>query len=310
MFPLLAFIVGMLTATQSRINGQLSHILGNGFMAAVVSFGSGLIVLSVVNLISSRKKLALRQVVTAVKSGRLKPWQVIGGMGGGFFVAIQSIAVPQVGVALFSITSIGGQTVASLLVDKLGISPRGKQAISPVRVFVAVTILFAVTLSVYPDLGKASFKFLPVILGLIVGCVVSFQQAINGQVNEVSREPLSTALINFMMGSFVLLIALAINLLTGAHINSFPHTWWLYLGGMCGVAFIAVSAHVVKHLGILNFILFSVAGQLVAAVFIDWAFPTPSAKLTSWLISGTVMTIVSVAISRFLTRDKKSPSLD
>jgi transporter family-2 protein len=231
---------------------------------------------------------------------------VIGGMGGGFFVAVQSIAVPQLGVALFSITSIGGQTVASLVVDKLGISPRGKQAISPIRIFLAVAILFAVTLSVFPDLGKANFKLLPVILGLIVGCVVSFQQAINGQVNEVSKEPLSTALINFLMGTSVLMIALAVNLLTGAHVNHFPHTWWLYMGGMCGVAFIAVSAHVVKHLGILNFILFSVAGQLVAAVFIDWAFPTPSAKLTGYLISGTAMTLLAVASSRLFIGEKKA----
>jgi transporter family-2 protein len=305
MFPLLAFIVGMLTATQSRINGQLSHVLGNGLMAAIVSFGSGLIVLTTVNLISQGKRSALARVIHSLRSGQLKPWQVIGGMGGGFFVAVQSITVPQIGVALFSITSIGGQTLASLLVDKLGISPRGKQAISPVRVFVAVAILLAVTVSVFPDLGKASFKFLPLILGLIVGCIVAFQQAINGRVNEVSQEPLSTALINFMMGTFVLAIALGVNQLTGAHINAFPHQWWLYAGGMCGVAYIAVSAHVVKHLGILNFILFSVTGQLVAAVFIDWAFPTPRAKLTSYLVSGTAMTLAAVAISRFLSREKK-----
>jgi transporter family-2 protein len=306
MFPFLAFIVGILTAAQSRINGQLSHVLSNGLMAAIVSFGSGLIILSIVNFASARKRTALNRVVSAVKFGSLKPWQVIGGMGGGFYVAVQSISVPQLGVALFSITAIGGQTFASLLVDKFGISPRGKQAISPVRVFIAITILIAVTISVYPDLGKASFKFLPVILGLVVGCIVSFQQAINGQVNEVSQEPLSTALINFIMGTFVLVIALGVNLLTGAHINPFPHTWWLYLGGLCGIAFIAVSAHVVKHLGILNFILFSVAGQLVAAVFIDWVFPSPNAKLTGYLISGTALTLLAVASSRIFTQDKKA----
>jgi transporter family-2 protein len=304
MFALRAFMVGILTATQSRLNGQLSHDLGNGYLAAVISFGSGLAILIFLNFISRKRHAAIKSVLVALKEKRLLPWETIGGMGGGFFVAVQSIAVPQIGVALFSISTIGGQTAASLLVDKWGVSPRGKQAITPIRIFVALATLLSVTISVVPSLRNSAFKWLPVVVAIFVGAVVSFQQAINGRVNEISKEPLSTALVNFIMGTSVLVIALATNLSTGGHVNAFPHQWWLYLGGTCGLIFIAVSAHVVKHLGILNFILFSVTGQLTAAIAIDWLFPSDGARVTSYLITGTVMTLLAIGTSRFFSKQK------
>ena len=298
MYQLLAIIVGALTAIQSRLNGQLSAKLHNGIMAAVISFGSGLIILSIINMVSKSKRTGLKNVYTAVRTGKIKFWITIGGMGGGFFVAIQSITVPIIGVALFSIATIAGQTTSSLLVDKLGVSPRGKQPISFSRLLIAVATLMAVTISVYPDLSSSNFHFIPIVLGLIVGTVIAFQQATNGRVNEISQQPVATAWINFAMGTFVLIIALGINISSGARINTFPTQWWLYLGGLCGCVFIAVSAHVVKHLGVLNFVLFTVTGQLIAAVIIDWLFPTSTAKVSGYLIAGVLFTLFAIALSQ------------
>ena len=42
-----AVLVGVLTATQARINGSLGLAFGDGLVAALVSFGSGLVVLIV-----------------------------------------------------------------------------------------------------------------------------------------------------------------------------------------------------------------------------------------------------------------------
>jgi transporter family-2 protein len=44
----LAAISGVMIALQARANGELSHLIGNGVEAALVSFGSGLIIISII----------------------------------------------------------------------------------------------------------------------------------------------------------------------------------------------------------------------------------------------------------------------
>ncbi|MEJ0014083.1 MAG: DMT family transporter [Actinomycetota bacterium] len=92
-------------------------------------------------------------------------------------------------------------------------------------------------------------------------------------------------------------IALGINLYQGGSIGHLPKGILVYLGGPIGVVFIAVSAHIVKHLGILNFILFSVAGQLIGALLLDWLAPAAHTKISAYLITGTTMTLIAVVSS-------------
>jgi len=304
LYPLLAVVVGALTAVQSRLNGQLSKDIHNGLAAAIISFGSGWIVLFILCFGIKVERQGLRNIWKAVNSGRLKRWEVIGGMGGGFFVATQSITVPKLGVAIFTIATVGGQTVASLLVDKLGIGPAGKKQVTIPRIFAAVMTLFAVTIAVFPDLSHATFSAIAVAMTLVVGVVISFQQALNGRVNVVATRPLATAFLNFLMGTFVLAIALAINLGNGGAIGHLPTTAWLYLGGPIGVIFIATSAYVVKHMGILNFVLTSVTGQLIGALALDWLAPAAHTKVSSYLVTGVIMTLGSILISRYFERRK------
>ena len=304
LYPLLAVLVGALTAIQSRLNGQLSKDIHNGLAAAIISFGSGWIVLFILCFGIKVERQGLRNIWKAVNSGRLKRWEVIGGMGGGFFVATQSITVPKLGVAIFTIATVGGQTVASLLVDKLGIGPAGKKQVTIPRIFAAVMTLFAVTVAVFPDLSHATFSAIAVAMTLVVGVVISFQHALNGRVNVVATRPLATAFLNFLMGTFVLAIALAINLGNGGSIGHLPTTAWLYLGGPIGVIFISTSAFIVKHMGILNFVLTSVTGQLIGALALDWLAPAAHTKVSSYLVTGVIMTLGSILISRYFERRK------
>lgn len=302
MYGFLAAFVGALTSLQSRLNGQLSKDIHNGIAAALVSFGVGYICLILITAFSVKDRQALIAMWSAIKHKRLQKWEIIGGMGGGFFVAVQATTVPMIGVAIFSICTIAGQTASSLLVDKWGISPRGKQHITLPRIFAAVMTLSAVTLAVFPDLGKSTFKFAPVIFALIVGAVVSFQQAVNGRVNEHAKRPLATAWLNFLMGSFVLIIALAIDLARGATIGAFPSNPWVYFGGPIGLVFISVSAFAIKHTGVLTFIMYSVSGQLAGAILLDWLLPTSDHPVTSYLIFGTLLTLLSIAASQVMTK--------
>ena len=304
LYPFLAIVVGALTAVQSRLNGQLSKDIHNGIAAAIISFGTGWLVLFILCFGLKEERAGLANIWKGVKSGRLARWEIIGGMGGGFFVATQSITVPKLGVAIFTIATVGGQTAASLLVDKIGLSPAGKKKITIPRIFSAIMVLFAVTVAVFPDLAHATFSLIAVAVTLFVGVVISFQQALNGRVNVVARRPLATAFLNFVMGTIVLAVALAINLGNGGTIGSLPTHPWIYLGGPIGVIFISVSAFAVKRMGILNFVLSSVTGQLIGALALDWFAPAAHTSVNSFLITGVLMTLGSILLGRYFERRK------
>ena len=56
-----------------------------------------------------------------------------GGLGGAMYVASQSITVATLGVALFTVCIVAGQTGNSLLVDRLGLGPRRRRTRSRPR---------------------------------------------------------------------------------------------------------------------------------------------------------------------------------
>jgi transporter family-2 protein len=304
MFAVFAVLIGVVVAIQSRINGQLSADLNNGLAAALVSFLTGLTLVTILVFGFKRERAALFRIFTAVKSKQLVTWEVMGGILGGFFVAAQSAVVPQIGVALFTISVVAGQTVSSLLVDKAGITPSGKQKITKPRIIGAIATLIAVGIAVFPDLTNSEFRFLPLIFSLIVGVFASIQQGMNGRVNVVAGRPLATAWLNFASGTVVVIIALSINLALGATIDSFPNNFWVYTGGSAGLIFVAVSAFIIKHLGVLNFVILNIAGQLIGAVLIDWIFPAKAGSLNGYLIFGTFVTIASIAVSRLYEAKK------
>ncbi len=307
MYIVLAVLVGALTAAQSRFNGELSHQIHNGIGAGLISNTVGCSILIAIALLFKKERQGIVRTISAVRSGRISWWEMSGGLGGTIFLSTQGVVVPEIGVALFTISLVGGQTVSSLLVDKIGLTPSGKKPVTVTRMAIAAITLTAVTIAVYPDLGNSTFKFLPIILSVIAGVVVAFQQAVNARVNVVSERPLATTFFNFTIGVFFLTVALAINIARGGTIGHLPTSPWLYLGGPCGLIFIAVSAYALKHIGLLNFITFSVSGQLIGALLFDWLAPSANTTISGYLLTGTAMTLVAVVTSRFLNF-RKNPA--
>ncbi|MEJ1229893.1 MAG: DMT family transporter [Galbitalea sp.] len=82
----LVTLCGASVALQSRINGQLGSDLGDGFVAALISFGSGLVIIALVLIVSRAGRAGIRTVGAAIRSGRLPWWHTAGGIAGGLFV--------------------------------------------------------------------------------------------------------------------------------------------------------------------------------------------------------------------------------
>jgi transporter family-2 protein len=93
-------------------------------------------------------KVGARNLKGAVTRGEIPRLTLFAGALGGSFVAIQTHVVPLIGVALYSVASIAGQTAASLGVDRLVITGGGKKTITWRRVGAALFTVVAVFISV------------------------------------------------------------------------------------------------------------------------------------------------------------------
>jgi transporter family-2 protein len=293
---LLAALSGAMIALQARANGELSHRLDNGLQAALVSFGSGLIIIFVITLFNSKIKEGIKKLRQSVDNKEIARWKLFAGALGGSFVAIQSQIVPLIGVAIFSVASIAGQTAMSLIVDRIGLTGGGKKLISPRRVLAAFLTVVAVLVSVLDRIDAKNLSMFAVIVGVIGGAIVGVQRALNGQINEHSQQSFTTSLVNFTTGTVFLLILIVVGLiLDGNELSALPSgPWWIYTGGIIGVIYIAFTSTIVQHLGVLTFTLFSVGGQLVASLVIDLISPTDGVSVSAYLVTGIVMTYAGV----------------
>ncbi len=259
--PLAAAVLsGACVAGQQRINGDLGQSLDDPLLAAVVSFGTGLLLMAF--LVVRRKARAALAGLAAV------PWWTrIGGLGGATLVAVGATAAPEIGIALLTVGLVSGSTVGGLAVDKLGLAPGGHRPFTAPRLIGAGLCLVAIGVSAVEGLRAAS----PLLLGLVVvaGGLISVQQALNGRMRQATDATVAT-FVNFVVGFVALSLGLAVKaVVSGVHAETWPTEWWMYIGGPIGAAFVAVAAIAVKSLGVLRLGLAITAGQLLGGIALD-----------------------------------------
>jgi len=302
---LAAAAAGAAMAVQARANGALAAHLGSAPWAALWSFGSGLMVLTCGLLLLPRSRGGLRQVAVALRAQHLRWWEVLGGLGGAFFIAVQSFAVPQTGVALFTMALVGGQTASSLMVDRLGQGPAGISPLSAGRVLAALATLGGVTIASMSRSSGADhgIALLAIALTILAGGAMAVQQAINGKLNVASKDVIATTFVNFAWGTLALGLwgggLLASGRVGMPELGHVP--WW----SLIGVGYVAAMAALVRSLGVLVAALLSLAGQLVMAVVIDVV--TGSAPVTGSLLLGVLTTLAAAAIAGLAARGSRVP---
>ena len=294
----LAALSGVMIALQARANGELSYRLDNAPQAALVSFSSGLFFITIYAIFSPKIKEGIRRLKAAVSSGEIPKIRLLAGSLGGAFVALQTSVVPLIGVALYSVASIAGQSAVSLLVDRIGLTGGGVKLISPRRIAAAFITVIAVLVSVLDKLEADNFQLFALLLALIAGALVGVQRALNGQINEHSQNSYTTSLLNFITGtSFLTLFIIILIAIGRVELQPLPiGPWWIYTGGVIGVIYIAATSLIVQHLGVLTFTLFSVGGQLIASLLLDIYSPTQGVSVSWYLVSGIAMTYIGVLV--------------
>jgi transporter family-2 protein len=271
--PIMLF-AGGLVAVQSQLNGRLATELGTGpragFAAAIVSFGSGLVVVAVITAILPSGRAGFSRLIRTLRTGHLRWTEMLGGAFGAFLVATQGLTVGVIGVALFSIAVTAGQSASALVVDHVGLSPSGHQPLSMPRLIAAAFAVIAVVLAAGERLAE-SFGWtlaLLALLPLLAGAGTSVQQALNGRLSAIGG-PWATTLNNFLVGLVVLLACFGLSLFAVGDLHGLPSQLWLYAGGCIGVSFIWLSAVLVRVHGVLVLSLSMIAGNVIGAELIE-----------------------------------------
>lgn len=286
-----AVLVGVLTAVQARINGALGLRLDDGFVAAAVSFGSGLVILVVLSLVLPVGRRGLRALAAGVRERSIPWWMLAGGVAGAFTVATQGLAVGIIGVSLFTVGVVAGQTVNGLLLDRIGYGPAGVVAVTVPRLVGGLLALCAVALALFGD-GVQGIPLWMLVLPFFAGVGIAWQQATNGRLRQRVGTPLTATLVNFLGGTVLLVLAALIHVGIVGTPAAYPTEPWLYVGGAIGVAYIFLSAALVAHTGVLLLGLGAVVGQLLTAVAIDAVWP---AAASPGILQESLMVAVALA---------------
>ncbi len=295
-----AVIVGVLTALQARINGQLGLRLGDGFVAAAISFGSGLVLLIVLSAILPAGRRGFGRLRAGIRDRTIPWWMLAGGVAGAFTVATQGLAVAVIGVSLFTVGVVAGQTISGLVLDRAGYGPAGVVAITVPRLIGGLLALIAVGVSLQGGVLE-QVPWWMLVMPVIAGVGIAWQQATNGRLRQRVGTPLTATLVNFIGGTTMLVIAAAVHVALVGAPAAFPVEPWLYLGGVIGVTYIFMSAALVVHTGVLLLGLGTVAGQLVTAFALDAVWPAAASPgWTTALLLGdnAVAGVVSAAAPR------------
>lgn len=305
---LLAVGAGLAIPVQGRINGALGARLNDGIAASVVSFSTGLVLMVLISLVLPKGRAGLAKILPAVRSRAFPPVYVLAGGIGALFVFAQSFTVGLLGVALFTVATVTGQTVSGLLVDRLGIGPAGKKPVTGIRIIGCILTIAAVGWAVSPRFaagagsgtasdGGPETLLLPLLLPVLAGFLMSFQQAMNGTATVHYGTPIAATLVNFVAGTLVLWTVWGIKVSVAGPGSPLPGEWWYYAGGPMGCVFIGLGALLVRSLGVLVTGLGMIAGQLLGSLALDLLVPAPGSIVAPATVLGTLLTLAAIILA-------------
>jgi len=282
-------LAGATLALQSRINGELASRLGSVPLAALVSFSVGGVAL--LALVTGTR--SGRNGVRRLRAGSARWYWWLGGVAGAYLVAVSADGTPKIGVSLVSVSVVAGSVAGSLLVDRLGFGPAGRQVLTGRRVAGAVLAVVAVGIGAVGDLGTT---FRPLLLTLIAvaGVGAAAQQGVNGQIGRLAEDARVAGLVNFATGTAVLVV---LTVVTGVGHPQWPLAPWLYLGGLVGAVYVVLCAATVAVLGVLRLTLATVAGQLLGSLILDAAAPVPGGALHVTTVAGVALMLLAVPVA-------------
>ena len=134
----------------------------------------------------------------------------------------------------------------------------------------------------------------------VSGTLVALQAPTNAMLSRAVGSPVNAAMISFAVGFLALIVVvLALNVRpNGAEVRALP--WYAWTGGLYGAVFVAIAAFAAPRIGVTQFLMISIAGQLAMALVLDrfGAFGLPKIEISPLRILGLVLVLAGASLVR------------
>ena len=201
----LAVAAGLTLPVQARINGELGNRLQDPLLAGLFSFGRAALIMAVATLLLPSGRTAFVKLLSSTRQ-RSIPWYFhAAGLVGAYFILAQTSFVGSIGIAVYTVAVVTGQTVSGLAVDRIGLGPGGKRAITGLRALGALLTVGAVFWAVSPRLSgvpEPAAMLIPLALVALAGILMTFQHAVNGRIAAQAGSPIPGTLINYLSAAW------------------------------------------------------------------------------------------------------------
>jgi len=136
-----ALLAGLLIPVQPLVNAQLARHVGHPLTATLIS-------VSVTGLAVGALFVAVRPVLPDAARAAAVPWPfwITGGVIIGYALFMMLFLAPKLGAATLVACLIGGQLIASVIIDHLGWFGVAQREISPGRIAGVVLLLAGIVL--------------------------------------------------------------------------------------------------------------------------------------------------------------------
>ncbi len=282
MYNILSLITGLVIAVMVALNGRLALSYGN-FNAIVIVHVVGVLFAFLLCKLTNRK-------ITIKKN--LPLWLYLGGAFGILTLIFNNFAFGK--ISLTSIVALGllGQTVASLLIDCLGLFGMKKHAFRKSSIIGFVFSLLGILVMLDNTAETALYAIL---LSFCSGITVVLSRSINAKLSQHVGD-IQSSFVNHVVG---LPIAVAITIATTKSSHSyiaykFTPEPWIYLGGALGVTAVLLCNITVPKLSAFRLTLLTFVGQIFTGIVIDILTKNGYSEAT---FTGGVLVTIGISLN-------------
>lgn len=117
-------LIGAALPVQAAVNSQLRRFVGSPFRSSLINFVGGLLVLTIIVLLTASDTPVLRQSSW---------WMWFGGLFGAIYVTGTILLTPRIGPSSLFVMTVSGQLIMALLIDHFGLLNNRVMPITPIR---------------------------------------------------------------------------------------------------------------------------------------------------------------------------------
>jgi transporter family-2 protein len=262
-------------------------------------FAAGFVTMAVATVLSRGARRSVRAMWGQLRRRELPRYLLLSGPAGMLGVLAQTTTVQVIGVALFSLSFILGQMVASTSIDHFGWSLGTRRRLNIIGGTALALAMAGVATASVPRLDAAgpsvwaAFAFV-----FAAGMSVSTHMAFNGRITSVVGRPEPAALATYVFGTATLVLVIAALAAGGlGRLDALANVkvWYLALG-IAGPVLVLLAAGIVRHIGVLLFTLGMVTGQLVGSILLDLYWPAANAVVSWTTLAGAALSLCALIV--------------